>query len=1558
MKLLVSPQNQVETSAAPDLDTGQNRWAERPALARVLKFLVLLGPIVVSVAFVAVVSRVVRRPEAWYAVVGWWIGLTLLSTMVLALVERAMRRFLPLVALFKLSLVFPDHSPSRFKVAMRTNTLRQLQRTLDEGQLVGQADFQEAAERLVAMAAALNAHDRMTRGHTERVRAYTLMIGEELRLPKDDLDRLHWAGLVHDIGKLEVPPSILNKPGRPDENEWEILKQHPAAAVRLIEPLRPWLGEWADAASQHHEHWDGKGYPLGLAGEQITLSGRIVAVADAFDVMTSVRSYKKAMAPEAARAELLRCAGTQFDANVVRAFLNISVGKLRLVMGPLSWLAQAPALGNVPIGAAAVTVASSIISIGIAVATGLTGGTSPAAPPVVELASAPTASTMLLAGLEDERVELDEGAVADVRPTSISVTSVPAHMIVDSSSPLALIPDQDWYGRTSGEYQACWDGHCSTARIDIDVQSVNDRPIAMADGATTPQGTVVTIDVLANDSDVEDARLSLENVRLDAPVNEGTATLTSDHIVRFEPATGFVGTTHLQYQIADGEGATAMGAVTVVVTSVDSPPHAVDDDVSVHAGSTDTVDVLANDTDLEHDPLTIISITPPSIGEVVLTANSVTFRAPIAAEGQTAFTYTVEDGNGGRGQATVHVTILNDIPPQATPLVPLPPAPIARPIANDDQATLLEDSQPVDINVLINDSSADGNVTNDTIHLTGSPTLGTAQIVGQRLRYQPHPNAHGTDLVTYALCETTNVCDTAIVTVTVTPSNDPPEFFDAGMVNVTEDSGPTSVAGWASGITAGPSNESAQNVGFTVAIDRPALFAVLPAVDVHGALSFTPAADANGSATITVTAVDDGGTSDGGNNTSTSHTATIAVGAVNDPPHFADAGNVSVLEDAGPTSIAGWANAVARGPVNESAQSLVFVVNVDQPALFANAPTIDTSGTLAFTSAGEANGTASITVTAVDDGGTSNSGTDTSLAHTATITITAVNDPVIAAADTATINEDTATGIDINVLANDTDADGDTLAIAAYNTAAIAGGTVTALGGGSFNYTPDPNFNGTETFDYTVTDGNGSTDTATVTIIVAPTPDAPVATADAYTTAEDSPRTIAAPGIMGNDYDEDGDTLTVTPTPLTGPTNGTVTLAANGGFTYTPTTGFVGTDSFTYQLNDPTGRTATGTVTMTVDSGVTMGGLYLGTTQALGTWNMTVGLPANATPEPDHDVDGYPGITVAKDGILGTKTWVRNIAGVPLALNGPVTLELWSTIENFETNKDGHPDITLYDCNNLGFGCVTIGHTESHIKDYNGGFAGWVRIDISLGNINHTFPVGRQLRLQVQQGHHDLWIAATSTRPSRLSYTLANTAPVANNDTAPATIEDAGTPTNIDVLANDTDDNLDVSSVSIASAPSKGTATPQSDGTINYQPGPNNNGIDTFTYRICDTGGLCSTATVTINIVPVNDQPTFTIGPNLTVSSTDPPFNQPSWATGIAAGPANESAQSLAFTVTASDPSLFAVQPALNAAGTLTFTLSGSTGTTTITIQLIDNGGTVNGGNDTTPPRTATITVT
>ena len=426
---------------------------------------------------------------------------------------------------------------------------------------------------------------------------------------------------------------------------------------------------------------------------------------------------------------------------------------------------------------------------------------------------------------------------------------------------------------------------------------------------------------------------------------------------------------------------------------------------------------------------------------------------------------------------------------------------------------------------------------------------------------------------------------------------------------------------------------------------------------------------------------------------------------------------------------------------------------------------------------------------------------------------------------------------------------------------------------------------------------------------------------------------------------------------MIGPSNGSVSLGTDGAFTYTPNSGFVGTDSFAYQLDDSTGLTATTTVTITVDSGLSAGGLHLGTTPTLGIWNMTVGAPANAALEPDHDLDGNPGITVTTNGARSTRTWVRNITGTALALNGPATLELWSTIEGFEDDESGHPEVTLSDCNILGSDCVTIRNTDVHMNNYNRGVADWVQVDIALGNITHTFPVGRQLRLAIEHRHNDLWIAATGNRPSRLAYTLANTAPIAADDTAPSVLEDAA-PTNINVLANDTDTNLDTTSVTINTPPTLGTATPRPDGTIDYEPTADATGADSFVYRVCDTGGLCTTATVAIAITPVNDPPAFNAGADITISSADPFFSQPGWATGIVAGPANETSQVLSFTVIAADPALFSAQPALSRTGTLSFIPSGTTGNTTITIQLADNGGTTNGGDNTAAPRTVIITVT
>ncbi len=125
------------------------------------------------------------------------------------------------------------------------------------------------------------------------MRVYTDLIAAQMRLTPAAVDRLRWAALLHDIGKLRVPRTTLNKPAKLSAAEWEVVRQHPLAGADLAAALLPWLGEWGKAIAEHHERFDGTGYPLGLSGREISLAGRIVALADSFEVMTGARAYKR-----------------------------------------------------------------------------------------------------------------------------------------------------------------------------------------------------------------------------------------------------------------------------------------------------------------------------------------------------------------------------------------------------------------------------------------------------------------------------------------------------------------------------------------------------------------------------------------------------------------------------------------------------------------------------------------------------------------------------------------------------------------------------------------------------------------------------------------------------------------------------------------------------------------------------------------------------------------------------------------------------------------------------------------------------------------------------------------------------------------------------------------------------------------------------------------------------------------------------------------------------------------------------------------------------------------
>src|SRR5207253_131140 len=218
-------------------------------------------------------------------------------------------------------------------------------------------------------------------------------------------------------------------------------------------------------------------------------------------------------------------------------------------------------------------------------------------------------------------------------------------------------------------------------------------------------------------------------------------------------------------------------------------------------------------------------------------------------------------------------------------------------------------------------------------------------------------------------------------------------FVKGADQTVNEDAPAQTVASWATAISPGPADEAGQTVNFIVTNNSNALFAVQPAISATGTLTYTPAANANGSATVTVQLHDNGGTANGGIDTSAAQTFVINVTSVNDVPSFVKGADQTVLEDAGLQTVAGWATAISAGPANESAQTVHFnVTGNTNAALFSVAPAVSPTGTLTFTTAPNANGSATITLNIQDNGGTANGGVDTSAAQTFVINVTRVND--------------------------------------------------------------------------------------------------------------------------------------------------------------------------------------------------------------------------------------------------------------------------------------------------------------------------------------------------------------------------------------------------------------------------------------------------------------------------------------------------------------------------------------------------------------------------------------
>ena len=654
----------------------------------------------------------------------------------------------------------------------------------------------------------------------------------------------------------------------------------------------------------------------------------------------------------------------------------------------------------------------------------------------------------------------------------------------------------------------------STASVTIIVTPVNDAPIANADLATINEDAIaLLIDVLANDSDIDDDSLILSEVSADS----GTALIVENKI-QYTPAPNANGVATVAYSIKDAQDANATSTLSITILPINDAPVATADTATMDEDVAPiTIDVLANDSDVDGDSLAI-STAIADEGTATIVNNQIQYTPAANANGVATVTYTASDNNGGTASSTLAITInpINDAP-----------------VATADTATMDEDAAPITIDVLANDSDVDGD---SLVISNASADEGTATIVNNQIQYTPAANANGVATVTYTASDNNGGTANSTLAITINPVNDAP-VATADTATMNEDAAPITIDVLAN-------DSDVDGDGLVISNTTADVGAVSV---VNNQIQYTPAANANGVATVTYTASDNnGGTA--------SSTVAITINPINDAP-VATADTATMDEDAAPITIDVLAN--------DS--------DVDGDSLAISTASADVgtativNNQIQYTPAANANGVATVTYTASDNnGGTASS--------TFAITINPINDVPVATADTATMDEDAAP-ITIDVLANDSDVDGDSLVI---STASADEGTATIVNN-QIQYTPAANANGVATVIYTASDNNGGTASSTLAITINPINDAPVATADTATMNEDAaPITI---DVLANDSDVDGDSLVIS---TASADVGSATIV-NNQIQYTPAANANGVATVTYTASDNNGGTASSTLAITIN---------------------------------------------------------------------------------------------------------------------------------------------------------------------------------------------------------------------------------------------------------------------------------------------------------------------------------------------------------------------------------------
>ncbi|SDF29238.1 CshA-type fibril repeat-containing protein, partial [Ulvibacter litoralis] len=687
-----------------------------------------------------------------------------------------------------------------------------------------------------------------------------------------------------------------------------------------------------------------------------------------------------------------------------------------------------------------------------------------------------------------------------VDPADVVITpNTNGPLTVGTDGSVTVAPGTD-PGTYTVDYTVCEiavPSNCDTVTITIVVdEPINNAPVAIDDSVTVNEDASVVIDVLGNDTDVDN---NIDPTSVTIATQPANGTVSVDPItgeVTYTPDPDFNGTDSFEYTVCD-EGSPALcdtAVVNVTVNPVNDPPVASSSEITVDEESVDNPLGLTAPTDLENDILTITVSGLPALGTVTLANGTpvnvgdilsasdlegLVYDAPADYDGTTDpgdFTYSVTDGtNTVTGATNIIINPINDAP-----------------IALDDQSTT-NPGVSVIIPVLTNDSDVDNNLDPALITIVTPPANGTVSIdsITGEITYTPDPGFNnGTDTFVYQICDSDGLCDTATVSVVVPISMFPPV---ANPDNETTLEDITLMVDAASGLL---SNDTDGNVADVLTVIDFQIGGVsyslgvahnIPGVGMltingDGSYVFDPDPDFTGAVPQVTYTIDDGtGLTD-------SSTLDITVIPVNDPPVANDDLGTITAEDTPVTVPTIGANDDdVDGTVNPSSIILIDpsdplnIGNSTTPLVIAGVGTytVDNAGNVTFVPEDDYFGNANILYTINDNNGL------TSNQATIGITVTSVNDAPTAEDDDVTTLEDTPVLID--VLGNDDDIDGTIDVTSVTEVSGPSNGSISInTATGEITYTPDPNFNGTDTFVYSVCDMDGLCSTATVTVTVTP----------------------------------------------------------------------------------------------------------------------------------------------------------------------------------------------------------------------------------------------------------------------------------------------------------------------------------------------------------------------------------------------------------------------------------------------------------------------------------------